>query len=97
MQLGKLPAPHNIFFLQPLDLSMELLGAVSLLDPGSQLGIILDPLTQLSIRHADRKGCPAGIADKIGVLNISISERFPFRLRNPRAAPITDDFHTDHR
>ena len=80
MQLGKLPAPHNVFFLHPLDLSVELLGAVSLFDPGGQLGIILDPFPELSVRHADRKGDPAGIADKIGVLNISGPERFPFRI-----------------
>ena len=89
MQLGKLPAPHNVFFLQPLDLSVELLGAVSLFDPGGQLGIILDPFSELSVRHADRKGGPAGIADKIGVLNIPVPERFPFRLRKHRAATIT--------
>ena len=93
MVSSKLPAPFYICFFQFLHPPVECFRALSLLQAGSHLCVIVDPFPQRLIGRTDPLGFPAVWTFIIGVLNLPIPDRLPLRIWDHSTAFITDNLH----
>ena len=93
MLFPELPAPLYVLFLQALHFSLKCLAAFLFFQALRHLFILCNTPPELPIRYRELISLSAIPADKIGVFDLPIPDRFPFRIRDNRATFLTDNLH----